>query len=295
MLIIRVEDLTKFEGECPIIVVFSTYMDIRIPLTKKWKKIINEKEDKPNTYHNNLIDYISGQIELSGFNMKSIGNLLIKKIVFNENNYYRYNKNERREAFGGRKFDVVLDNGEVEKCEGQWWDAVTDRAREELEKEGNPFSKMMLIGVSSVDRLLDCYVYCGLWASESKIKEMIAEYKGRIYEYYEFKEEVINKINETRRKLYIQSWKEQLIRSGMRQKRKDVFESPDGLYIEMVYENKAFVSYRPIKETQDLPIDAKYIPLLTRIFGENILAEIGGGKIFITTGKYAVNFWCWGK
>lgn len=59
--------------------------------------------------------------------------------------------------------------------------------------------------------------------------------------------------------------------------------------------NKAFVPYRPIKETQDLPIDAKHIPLLTRIFGKNILAEIGGGKIFITTGKYAVNFWCWTK
>lgn len=140
-------------------------------------------------------------------------------------------RNGRREAFGGRKFDIILDNGKVEKCEGQWWDAVTDRAKEELEKEGNPFSKMMLIGVSSVDRLLDCYVYCGLWASESKIKEMIAEYKGRIYEYYEFKEEVIDRINETIRKSYIQSWKEQIIRSGMRQKRKDVFESPDGLYI----------------------------------------------------------------
>lgn len=58
-------------------------------------------------------------------------------------------RNERREAFGGRKFDIVLDNGEIEKCEGQWWDAVTDRAREELEKEGNPFSKMMLIGDES--------------------------------------------------------------------------------------------------------------------------------------------------
>lgn len=58
----RVEDLTKFEGECPIIVVFSTYMDIRIPLTKKWKKIINERGDKPNTYHNCLISYISEQI-----------------------------------------------------------------------------------------------------------------------------------------------------------------------------------------------------------------------------------------
>lgn len=33
----RVEDLTKFEGECPNIVVFGTYMDIRVPLTKKWK------------------------------------------------------------------------------------------------------------------------------------------------------------------------------------------------------------------------------------------------------------------
>lgn len=39
----KVEDLTKFEGECPNIVVFGTYMDIRVPLTKKWKKIINER------------------------------------------------------------------------------------------------------------------------------------------------------------------------------------------------------------------------------------------------------------
>lgn len=38
----RVEDLTKFEGECPTIVVFSTYMDIRIPLTKKLKNTKRE-------------------------------------------------------------------------------------------------------------------------------------------------------------------------------------------------------------------------------------------------------------
>lgn len=87
----RVEDLTKFEGECPNIVIFGTYMDIRVPLTKKWKKIINERGDKPNTYHNCLISYISEQIALSGFNMKSIGNLLIKGIVFNQNDYYKYN------------------------------------------------------------------------------------------------------------------------------------------------------------------------------------------------------------
>lgn len=96
----RVEDLTKFEEECPTIVVFNTYMDIRVPLTKKWKKIIDKREDKPNTYHNNLINYISEQIELSGFNMKSVGNLLIKKIVFNKNNYYRYNNIDNYQRFG---------------------------------------------------------------------------------------------------------------------------------------------------------------------------------------------------
>lgn len=39
----RVEDLTKFEEECPTIVVFNTYMDIRVPLTKKWKSLTREK------------------------------------------------------------------------------------------------------------------------------------------------------------------------------------------------------------------------------------------------------------
>lgn len=90
----RVEDLTKFEGECPIIVVFNTYMDIRVPLTKKWKKVIDEKKKNPNKYNDNLIDYILEQIALSGFNMKRTGNLLIKKIDFNINNYYRYNNTE---------------------------------------------------------------------------------------------------------------------------------------------------------------------------------------------------------
>lgn len=55
---------------------------IKEALVEKWKKIINERGDKPNTYHNCLISYISEQIALSGFNMKSIGNLLIKVIVF---------------------------------------------------------------------------------------------------------------------------------------------------------------------------------------------------------------------
>lgn len=77
----RVEDLTKFEGECPNIVVFGTYMDIRVPLTKKWKKIINERGDKPNTYHNCLISYISEQIALSVIGCNSFDSC-IGRLVF---------------------------------------------------------------------------------------------------------------------------------------------------------------------------------------------------------------------
>lgn len=44
----RVEDLTKFEGECPNIVVFGTYMDIRVPLTRDGR-----------IYRNILLEFLS--------------------------------------------------------------------------------------------------------------------------------------------------------------------------------------------------------------------------------------------
>lgn len=66
-------------------------------------------------------------------------------------------RNERREAFGGRKFDIVLDNGEIEKCEGQWWDAVTDRAREEFDKEEISTHWYFIVGKpeSIIDELIN--------------------------------------------------------------------------------------------------------------------------------------------
>lgn len=57
-----------------------------------------------------------------------------------------------------------------------------------------------------------------------------------------------------------------------------------------------FFPYKPITETRDLPVDAKYAPLLERILGEKVLAQVSGEKIFITLrNKYAINFWCWKK
>ena len=41
----KVEDLTKFEGECPNIVVFGTYMDIRVPLTEEMEENLLTREE----------------------------------------------------------------------------------------------------------------------------------------------------------------------------------------------------------------------------------------------------------
>lgn len=66
-------------------------------------------------------------------------------------------RNGRREAFGGRKFDIILDNGKVEKCEGQWWDAVTDRAKEEFDKEEISTHWYFIVGKpeSIIDELIN--------------------------------------------------------------------------------------------------------------------------------------------
>lgn len=45
-------------------------------------------------------------------------------------------RNERREAFGGRKFDIVLDNGEIEKCEGQWGGCGDRQSKRRIGKRG---------------------------------------------------------------------------------------------------------------------------------------------------------------
>lgn len=93
-------------------------------------------------------------------------------------------RNERREAFGGRKFDIVLDNGEIEKCEGQWWDAVTDRAREELEKEGNPYKpeeERFVLTLTDEERsLIEERIKAGYYSSENIEKHMEEAHKAKM-------------------------------------------------------------------------------------------------------------------
>lgn len=81
---------------------------------------------------------------------------------------------------------------------------------------------------------------------------------------------------------------------------------PDGNpYRFYVYKGMASeIEYFCTEEAGNMTIpigEGKYIEIVPKeiekipVRGYRRLAEIGGGKIFITTGKYAVNFWCWKK
>ena len=81
---------------------------------------------------------------------------------------YQYEEPEGRfKAFAGRKFEIKLDNGEIVKCNGQWWnggfknvedlvgcniDRVTIRTKKDLKK---------------------CYVFCGYEANIDKFNKLI--------------------------------------------------------------------------------------------------------------------------
>lgn len=87
-------------------------------------------------------------------------------------------------AFAGRKFDLPLKNGEVVKCEGQWWDKVTETAVKELglTKE----NRMVYATANSIEKLKKCYVFVGYKTLSNKWDELRKQYTGKVYDYWEY-------------------------------------------------------------------------------------------------------------
>lgn len=91
-------------------------------------------------------------------------------------------------AFAGREFEIKLSDGTVEHCYGQWWDKITDTAREVLNLKND---KLIHIASSTVEDLKRCYVFYGHSALKSKFYELVSRYSGKIYGYWEY-EAIIN-------------------------------------------------------------------------------------------------------
>lgn len=83
-------------------------------------------------------------------------------------------------AFGGHKFDIQLENGEVEHCYGQWWDGGYVKAEKLLGE------KLVNVTYRSIDDLKNCYVFFGGAAIDRNIDELRHSYSGKIHGYWEY-------------------------------------------------------------------------------------------------------------
>lgn len=84
------------------------------------------------------------------------------------------------QAFGGRKFDIPLDNGEIIHCNGQYWDGIKELHRKMVDGE------IISIAANDINSLKECYVFTGYKGIKHKINELIVSYKGIVYDYWEY-------------------------------------------------------------------------------------------------------------
>lgn len=84
-------------------------------------------------------------------------------------------------AFGGRKFTLTLTDGTVEKCWGQWWDGITDSARELFSS-----TRIKHFAWNTADELKNCYVFYGGECEAAWLEKLEAEYQGKLYDYDEY-------------------------------------------------------------------------------------------------------------
>ena len=108
------------------------------------------------------------------------------------NCYFFETPGPRWKAFAGREFDIQLKDGEIVKCNGQWWSGVTEKAVEILGE------KPIHITAGFIDDLKKCYVFFGYTAIRSKIEELRKQYNGIVWDYWDYEATITN--NKYRRK-----------------------------------------------------------------------------------------------
>lgn len=83
-------------------------------------------------------------------------------------------------AFAGRKFELVLTDGSVIKCNGQWW-ALKTAAAQEL------FPKTYHVTMATEDLLRECYVFYGYSFESGAFSRLMNQAAGmKNYEYREY-------------------------------------------------------------------------------------------------------------
>lgn len=111
--------------------------------------------------------------------------------------YFNDPSSRNFEAFGGRKFDIELENGEVEHCHGQWWDGIKPEAIKMLGTY-----ELVHVTYGTKDHLKKCYVFYGCTGIKNEIEKLRKQYHGKVYDYWEYEKIMrIEKLWDENRKL----------------------------------------------------------------------------------------------
>lgn len=172
-------------------------------------------------------------------------------------------------AFGGRKFDITLSDGTIEHCSGQWWDGITEVAKKELNVDGIE-RKLISVTAEDIKALTNCYVYCGFYAIESEILEMRKKYAGKVYEYYEFGNEVINPIKKAAKDEYRISITERIFESGFREIGRRKYRHLNGGILKFIDSNYIFIRSKTSSNINELDIPKVEKDILFSIFGKTV-------------------------
>lgn len=97
--------------------------------------------------------------------------------------YYSY-ESTREASFGCYVITVNTVDGEEIKCNSITIDGSITEAAELIGKE------LSACAVGNNTSLKKRYIFTGMYAIKDKLEEVVSSYKGKVYEYYEYEEEL---------------------------------------------------------------------------------------------------------
>lgn len=123
---------------------------------------------------NRRIDYIYTKIDEDTIIGEDEGALTFYE---RDTRIYPFNKT----AFEGREFTLKLFDGTEEKCDGQWYDGMSKSAKELFN-----YKDLANFPHATINDLKKYYLFYAGNCDKQWLENLISEYKGKIYDYYEY-------------------------------------------------------------------------------------------------------------
>lgn len=202
--------------------------------------------------------------------------------------FYEYEYCSFSKAFAGIKFDLQMEDGSTFTCKDVWWDSINDEMRKYVGKG------IYYITFSTVDDLKRCYCFSGAYILEGELDKYIQEYNGKIYEYFEYKREVIEPLKNKEKSDYRSETIQNIVECGFRQIGKGRNARLSNEEIEIIIDNTNYWCKKSPDDVLALPFAAsestsKALSYLMMTCNSWSMMSIKGVMSLVFSRKYSIN------